>query len=184
MMSKILVVALVACVAASPQEKAEGAANSGANTRGFLGGLLGGNRPGGFGHGGFGQGGFGGNRPGGFGQGGFGHGGFNQGGFGGGFAHNGGFGGKPGARPAQCRNWCKTPEGQAYCCETNNQPITPDSHRGGQCPPVRDVCPVRGFGGPPQGCSKHGDCVHGNRCCYDRCLQEHVCKQALGVYGR
>merc|ERR1712212_160898 len=109
------------------------------------------------------------------------------GGFGGGFppvnpGFGGGFGGNfPGftAPPAQCRFWCRTPEGQTYCCESNAQPLRPDGFRPGFCPAVRAECPVRSFVGPPATCSKNGDCAIGNRCCFDRCLGEHVCKQAL-----
>merc|ERR1712002_546019 len=182
-----------------PEEKKAAADGDNVNTRGLLGGLgglLGGrphhgrphhNRPvhgGGFG-GGFGHGG----RPGGFGgQGGFGHGGFGgQGGFGhggrpGGFGGHGGFGGNQGG-PATCRRWCKTPEGQDYCCEHNTDPIkhpvTALVTKPGYCPQVRAECVIRGQFGP-QTCSSDGGCHGNDRCCYDRCLQRHVCKQPLG----
>jgi len=85
--------------------------------------------------------------------------------------------------PSNCRYWCKTPEGQAYCCEGNNQPLINDEFRPGFCPPVRKECPTRIFAGPPQTCSKHGDCSLTNRCCFDRCLEEHVCKESLPTQG-
>ncbi|XP_018011805.1 glycine-rich cell wall structural protein [Hyalella azteca] len=79
-----------------------------------------------------------------------------------------------------CRYWCKTPEGQAYCCESANQPpshpVAAIVDKPGLCPPVRAVCPLRSNFGPPQPCSKHGDCFNADRCCFDRCLGEHVCK--------
>jgi len=89
----------------------------------------------------------------------------------------------PGPAPSNCRYWCKTPEGQAYCCEGNNQPLINDEFRPGFCPPVRKECPTRIFAGPPQTCSKHGDCSLTNRCCFDRCLEEHVCKESLPTQG-
>lgn len=91
------------------------------------------------------------------------------------------------ARPATCRYWCRTPEGKAYCCENANQAPKPDIAsqvvKAGQCPPVRAECPLRIFGGPPEPCSKHGDCNGIDRCCFDRCLNEHVCKAPQG-YGK
>merc|ERR1712142_942812 len=119
---------LLVCLALVSTVSAQGSTTATPNTRIFgglgnlVGGLLGGgNRPQGGHHhgGGFNQGGFGG----GFQQGGFG-GGFQQGGgFQGGFPQGGGFpgqqfpGGNVGGGSASCRRWCRTPQGQAYCCE-------------------------------------------------------------------
>ncbi|XP_076030950.1 uncharacterized protein LOC143019142 [Oratosquilla oratoria] len=83
-----------------------------------------------------------------------------------------------------CRYWCRTPEGAAYCCENVNQPTNPIATqivKPGQCPPVRPVCP-RVFG-PPITCSNDGACGGVDKCCFDRCLGEHVCKPPLG-FGR
>ncbi|XP_076050758.1 uncharacterized protein LOC143031148 [Oratosquilla oratoria] len=81
------------------------------------------------------------------------------------------------ASSASCRYWCKTPEGQAYCCEGENQPPGPLAVKPGVCPPVRPVCPpVRTFSGPPVTCSNDGSCGGADKCCFDRCLGEHVCK--------
>ncbi|XP_076030922.1 uncharacterized protein LOC143019112 [Oratosquilla oratoria] len=90
----------------------------------------------------------------------------------------------PVAPSSDCRYWCKTPEGAAYCCETTNQvadPIATQIVKPGICPPVRPVCP-RIFG-PPITCSNDGACSSVDKCCFDRCLKEHVCKAPLG-FGR
>merc|ERR1711872_759545 len=41
----------------------------------------------------------------------------------GGIGGIGGIGGAVGGS-STCRYWCKNPQGQAYCCEGNNQPMT------------------------------------------------------------
>ncbi|XP_076030889.1 uncharacterized protein LOC143019075 [Oratosquilla oratoria] len=101
---------------------------------------------------------------------------------------NPGFGGanpvSGGAPSSGCRYWCKTPEGAAYCCENVNQPTNPIATqvvKPGQCPPVRPVCPR--VSGPPATCSNDGVCGGADKCCFDRCLGEHVCKPPLG-FGR
>ncbi|XP_068230642.1 uncharacterized protein [Palaemon carinicauda] len=157
-----LQIALICCLAAGSlaqrTSSSSSSSNSG-NTR-IFGSLLGG--------------GFGGGLGGGFGGGGFGGGGFGGGGFGG-----GGFGGASGT----CRYWCRTPQGQAYCCENNNRPQGPVGVKPGYCPPVRPVCPpVRNFA-PPQTCSNDYRCGGIDKCCYDTCLQEHVCKPPQGSGG-
>ncbi|XP_064099732.1 small cysteine and glycine repeat-containing protein 2-like [Macrobrachium nipponense] len=106
-------------------------------------------------------------------------------GFGGGFGGgiNPGFGGGFGGVSNTCRRWCRTPEGQAYCCETNNEPDTIPFVKPGVCPPVRPQCPpVRTFA-PPQTCSNDSKCGGVDKCCYDRCLEEHVCKPPVGSSG-
>ncbi|XP_064100691.1 uncharacterized protein LOC135211304 [Macrobrachium nipponense] len=104
-------------------------------------------------------------------------------GFGGGFGGgvNPGIGGGFGVSNT-CRRCCRTPEGQAYCCETNNDPDTIPFVKPGVCPPVRPQCPsVRSFA-PPQTCSNDSKCG-GVKCCYDRNLEEHVCKPPVGSSG-
>ncbi|XP_042882173.1 DEAD-box ATP-dependent RNA helicase 52A-like [Penaeus japonicus] len=77
--------------------------------------------------------------------------------------------------PSDCRYWCKTPEGQAYCCETVYEPETPVGTKPLDCPQVRPTCPnVRS--GPPKTCSNDYKCAGLDKCCFDRCLEEHVCK--------
>nr|XP_027209442.1 glycine-rich cell wall structural protein 1-like [Penaeus vannamei] len=100
--------------------------------------------------------------------------------------HGGGLGIGPGivspvAPPSTCRYWCRTPEGQAYCCENINQPQSAAGVvKPGFCPPVRPVCPLRSFQ-PPFTCSNDGACGGIDKCCFDRCLGEHVCKPPLGI---
>ncbi|XP_063611456.1 uncharacterized protein LOC134785105 [Penaeus indicus] len=116
------------------------------------------------------------------------HGGFPGGGVfpGGGFPGGGFPGGSfPGSSfPAQCRYWCRTPEGQAYCCEGAQQPQRPVGTKFGRCPPVRPTCPQTRFG-PPQTCSNDYNCAGRDKCCFDRCLGEHVCKppSSFGFFG-
>merc|ERR1712106_1159300 len=125
------------------------------NTRlfGGLGGLASAFNQGGFNQGGFNQGGF---NQGGFGQGGFGQGGFGQGGFVQPI--------QPVVQQASCRRWCRTPQGQAYCCESGNEALTAAVTKPGQCPPAR-------FGGAPTTCSSDGACRGLDKCCFDTCLQ-------------
>ncbi|XP_063602531.1 keratin, type I cytoskeletal 9-like [Penaeus indicus] len=129
-------------------------------------------------NGGFGSGfggGFGGGFPGtgGFQGGGFpGVGGFPGGGFPGGIG--GGFPGSQGS--SQCRYWCRNPENQVYCCETDLEPEGPVGTKPLDCPVVRPTCPFNVRGLRPITCSNDYKCGGVDKCCYDRCLQEHVCK--------
>nr|XP_027208056.1 uncharacterized protein LOC113801826 [Penaeus vannamei] len=95
--------------------------------------------------------------------------------YGGGIQSGGGFIG-PGISngPSECRYWCKTPEDQAYCCETVDEPETPVGTKPLNCPQVRPTCPR--FHGPPITCSNDYKCGDLDKCCFDRCLGEHVCK--------
>jgi len=121
-----------------------------------------------------------------------------QGGFGGFPIQQGGFvrppiqqgfpGGFPGSFPTQapssgCRYWCRTPQGQAYCCEGTNQSQSFVGVKPGNCPPVRPVCPPTRNFGPPSPCSNDGSCSGVDKCCFDTCLQQHTCKAPLG-FGR
>ena len=86
------------------------------------------------------------------------------------------------APPSTCRYWCRTPQGQAYCCENiNQQQSFVGVVKQGYCPPVRPVCPpVRSFQ-PPASCSNDGACGGYDKCCFDTCLQQHICKPPLGL---
>ncbi|XP_045136931.1 acanthoscurrin-2-like [Portunus trituberculatus] len=145
--------------------------------------ILGGHGPGGHGFGGHGLG----HGPGhGFGGHGLGHGpgGHGFGGHGLGHGHGHGLGGigfpSPVAPPSTCRYWCKTPKGQAYCCEDSNQaPSFAGVVKPGVCPAVRPVCPNTRSFQPPATCSNDGGCGGYDKCCFDTCLQEHVCKPPI-----
>ncbi|XP_066973251.1 uncharacterized protein [Macrobrachium rosenbergii] len=93
------------------------------------------------------------------------------------------FPGGPGSvPPATCRYWCRTPQGQAYCCEGIDEPEGPVGVKIGSCPRVRPQCPpVRTFG-PPSPCSNDFKCFGSDKCCYDICLEQHVCKP-LSFFG-
>merc|ERR1719436_1745371 len=145
-----------------------------ANKRG-LGGL---GSHGGYGFGG-GQGGFGGglnNIVGGFGIGGGPGVGSGFGGIGGGFGGLGSSG--------SCRYWCRTPQGQSYCCESGQDLPSVPSVKPGQCPPVRPQCPPTRAGfRPPTQCSNDSRCPGAEKCCFDTCLQHHTCKLPTSYYG-
>ncbi|XP_042865728.1 glycine-rich cell wall structural protein-like [Penaeus japonicus] len=84
-------------------------------------------------------------------------------GAGGGFpGAGGGFPGAGGGFPGGFKcNYCRTPVGYV-CCKP------------GFCPPVRDVCP--GVRNRPPICRQDTDCVGSDKCCFDRCLNDTVCK--------
>ncbi|XP_076030612.1 uncharacterized protein LOC143018913 [Oratosquilla oratoria] len=97
-----------------------------------------------------------------------------------GHGHNTGHGSHGGSGSSSCRYWCNTPEGAFYCCEDARRPTNPfvvNIVKPGRCPPVRPICPR--FSGAPITCSKDGDCGGVDKCCFDRCLGEHVCKPPL-----
>ncbi|XP_042865726.1 small cysteine and glycine repeat-containing protein 2-like [Penaeus japonicus] len=166
---KGLGVLICVLLAASCEGQGRTGGAHGGKGRGFIGG-----NPGGV-HGGFPggvPGGFPGGVPGGF-PGGV------PGGFPGGFP-GGVPGGVPGSFPGQpaiCRNWCLTPEKQAYCCETVFEPEGPVGTKPNNCPLVRPTCPETRFQvQPPINCSNDFKCAGFDKCCYDRCLKQHVCK--------
>lgn len=109
--------------------------------------------------------------------------GFVQPGFGQGVGHTGntGFNLLNQAPPSSCRFWCKNPQGQAYCCENAHQAETPVFTKAGLCPPVRPSCPPTRSFGPPNTCSNDGACGGVDKCCFDTCLQEHICKPPRGI---
>ncbi|KAA0200682.1 hypothetical protein HAZT_HAZT004123 [Hyalella azteca] len=75
-----------------------------------------------------------------------------------------------------CRYWCKTDLGQAYCCESGLEAPGIVAAKPGYCPPVRPTCPRFRA---PQLCSNDGACKGVDKCCFDKCLGEHVCKPPL-----
>ncbi|XP_042892210.1 galectin-3-like [Penaeus japonicus] len=100
------------------------------------------------------------------------------------------FPGQGGNYPGQtsCTYWCRTPENQYYCCDRGNnqgQGNYPGT-KPGYCPAVRDVCPPTRFGvNRPTPCAHDSQCIgFSDKCCFDRCLGEHVCKPASSYFGR
>ncbi|XP_063611457.1 uncharacterized protein LOC134785106 [Penaeus indicus] len=98
--------------------------------------------------------------------------------------HGGFHGGFPGgfpsgtAPPATCRRWCETPENAFYCCEHAREPERPVGTKPLNCPRVRDTCPpIRTLQEQgPVPCSSDFRCGGFDKCCFDRCLGQHVCK--------
>merc|ERR1711872_383228 len=94
-------------------------------------------------------------------------------GFGGGLGV-GGIGGGLGGLPSSsgsCRYWCRTPQGQSYCCESGQDLPSLPSVKPGQCPPVRPQCPPTRAGfRPPAQCSNDSRCPGAEKCCFDTCL--------------
>merc|ERR1712198_720707 len=96
----------------------------------------------------------------------------------------GGLGGVYGGSSGSCRYWCRTPQGQAYCCEGGNEVASLPTVKPGQCPPVRPQCPPTRAGfRPPQQCSNDSRCPGQEKCCFDTCLQHHTCKAPISIYG-
>merc|ERR1739840_35538 len=106
------------------------------------------------------------------------------GGFGavGGFGAGGGYGQGGGSSSGSCRYWCRTPQGQAYCCEGGNEVASLPTVKPGQCPPVRPQCPPTRNFRPPQQCSNDSRCPGAEKCCFDTCLQHHTCKPTISIY--
>lgn len=90
------------------------------------------------------------------------------------FGGGGGFGGGS----TSCRYWCRTPYNQYYCCQNgaNNLGNGYNNVKPGRCPPVRPVCPPTRAFGPPRPCSGDSSCGGSDKCCYDTCLGQRVCK--------
>nr|ACU25383.1 crustin 2 [Panulirus japonicus] len=97
----------------------------------------------------------------------------------------GGFhgGGNIHGQSSSCRYWCRTPRGQYYCCESGSRPPGPVGTKPGRCPIVRFDCPPTRFHGGPQTCSNDYSCAGSDKCCYDTCLGEHVCKPSEYPFG-
>jgi len=118
------------------------------------------------------------------GVGGLGVGGYGNGGGIGGVGDLGGVGGLGGvASSGSCRYWCRTPQGQSYCCESGQDLPSLPSVKPGQCPPVRPQCPPTRAGfRPPTQCSNDSRCPSAEKCCFDTCLQHHTCKLPISYY--
>ncbi|XP_037081493.1 uncharacterized protein LOC119102235 [Pollicipes pollicipes] len=84
-------------------------------------------------------------------------------------------------RSRSCTYWCKTPTNRFYCCDdtpiTHRPPV--DQGHQGTCPPVRPFCPRRSLQSVgPRPCRSDFQCGRADKCCYDVCLKQRVCKPA------
>ena len=83
------------------------------------------------------------------------------------------------APPAYCRYWCRTKDNKFFCCRyfrpTTTTTTTKKPRKPGFCPKIRTVCPKKIFG-PPVICNDDYECAGTDKCCYDRCIQDRVCK--------
>nr|ACM89167.2 crustin antimicrobial peptide [Portunus trituberculatus] len=74
-----------------------------------------------------------------------------------------------------CKYWCKDNYDKHYCCGPPGRTYPPYTERSGKCPPVRATCTgVRSR--LPKLCPHDGACDFPSKCCYDACLEHHVCK--------
>ncbi|XP_076050873.1 uncharacterized protein LOC143031205 [Oratosquilla oratoria] len=77
---------------------------------------------------------------------------------------------------SSCRLWCKTPWGEYECCD-GSKPLPLPEDKPGRCPPIR-ICPPAGYNEGPRICFNDQGCYGSDKCCYDSCLRERVCKPA------
>ncbi|XP_076050994.1 uncharacterized protein LOC143031263 [Oratosquilla oratoria] len=75
-----------------------------------------------------------------------------------------------------CMIWCRTPLGVPFCCKRPGQANPLPRVKAGICPPVPPVCPPTRSQGSSQPCTHDEKCRGSEKCCYDTCSQEHVCK--------
>ncbi|XP_071533051.1 uncharacterized protein [Panulirus ornatus] len=82
-----------------------------------------------------------------------------------------------------CRYWCKQPHGEYGCCDNGPPPPIPDGGKPGSCPIVRLECPPTRLFDGPQTCFNDYTCAGSDKCCYDTCLGERVCKPVEFPFG-
>ncbi|KAK7066981.1 hypothetical protein SK128_004326 [Halocaridina rubra] len=69
-----------------------------------------------------------------------------------------------------CYYWCRTNEGQPYCCESDTQNPHVPLIKTGKCPAT---CPAQ----EDKPCRLDSDCQVGDKCCINPCSpQERVCR--------
>merc|ERR1712212_1335348 len=78
-----------------------------------------------------------------------------------------------------CKFWCKDPTNNYYCCETPEQQGLAGQIHPGVCPTSRPVCPPTRLSGGPSVCYNDGGCALQDKCCFDTCLNQKVCKPTL-----
>ncbi|XP_076048635.1 uncharacterized protein LOC143029686 [Oratosquilla oratoria] len=90
------------------------------------------------------------------------------------------------AGEATCRYWCRAggDEERFYCCEDKYKPPGPVGvKRNFRCPPPpKAVCPPYPRFGRPATCSNDFNCFENDKCCWDECLEKHVCKPSFPKY--
>merc|ERR1712105_466964 len=75
-----------------------------------------------------------------------------------------------------CYYWCRTNEGQPYCCESDTQNPHVPIIKTGKCPAT---CPALGSA---TACRLDTDCTVGNKCCINPCSpQERVCRSPAAL---
>nr|AFI56572.1 crustin [Scylla tranquebarica]UFQ20537.1 crustin protein [Scylla serrata] len=75
-----------------------------------------------------------------------------------------------------CKHWCKDNNEALYCCGPPGITYPPlIREHPGKCPSVRSTCTgVRSS--RPKLCPHDGACDFRSKCCYDACVEHHVCK--------
>ncbi|XP_071552283.1 uncharacterized protein [Panulirus ornatus] len=71
-----------------------------------------------------------------------------------------------------CRYYCRAPNDEIYCCESDMDPITRPTVKGGVCPASEGSCSYLTFVIP---CSNDARCPDEDKCCFDSCQERHVC---------
>lgn len=83
------------------------------------------------------------------------------------------------AESAKCRYVCIRPHSnEPYCCDDGSNNRGKPAIHGGQCPDVRILCVRNPFFTK---CGHDGQCAASDKCCYDTCVQHHICKSPDSV---
>ncbi|KAK7066978.1 hypothetical protein SK128_004323 [Halocaridina rubra] len=76
-----------------------------------------------------------------------------------------------------CTSWCRTNQGQVYCCENDivspNLPII----KTGRCPPRAPGCGAEV--GAVEQCFSDRHCSGSAKCCYDPCRNHRICSEPV-----
>ncbi|KAF0303230.1 hypothetical protein FJT64_024809 [Amphibalanus amphitrite] len=75
-----------------------------------------------------------------------------------------------------CRYFCIRPTtNEPYCCDDGTNRAGDPSIHGGKCPRLRLLCIRFSFFNK---CAHDGQCAASDKCCYDACIDMHICKRA------